>query len=113
MLAAQGVVAEQAVELLGPFLEVPAEDLPAAEQAAAYARWVKTIGYLDKVLGIHIRTMTLSQDLGILSRLASDWAIHLNMEVSRGTTPDDSENQARYDNEELRKRVMGGVSVSF
>ena len=57
--------------------------------------------------------LMLTQDLGILSQVASAWAVHLNMEVSRGNTPDDSENLPIYDSEELRKRFMGGVSVSF
>ena len=57
--------------------------------------------------------LMLTQDLGILSQVASAWAVHLNMEVSRGNTPDESDNVLLYDNEELRKRVMGGVSVSF
>ena len=52
----------------------------------------------------------LTQDLDILSRLASDWAVHLNMELSRGTTP---ETDPQIDDEEFRKRVTGGVSVSF
>ena len=57
--------------------------------------------------------LMLTQDLGILSQVASAWAVHLNMEVSRGTSPEDPDAAALYDDEELRKRVMGGVSVSF
>jgi hypothetical protein len=57
--------------------------------------------------------LMLTQDLGILSQVASAWAVHLNMEVSRGNTPDESDDMLVYDNEELRKRVMGGVSFSF
>ena len=57
--------------------------------------------------------LMLTQDLGILSQVASAWAVHLNMELSRGNTPEDSESLPVYDDEELRKRVMGGVSVSF
>jgi hypothetical protein len=53
--------------------------------------------------------LMLTQDLGILERVASDLAILLNMEVSRGSTPDGSP----YADEELRKRVMGGVAVKF
>jgi hypothetical protein len=52
----------------------------------------------------------LTQDLDVLSRLASQWAVHLNMELSRGTTP---ESDPQFDDEELRKRVMGGLTVSF
>ena len=52
----------------------------------------------------------LTQDLDVLSRLASDWAVHLNMELSRGTAP---ETDPQLEDEELRKRVMGGVTFSF
>lgn len=41
VLGAQDAVAKQAIELLGKSLQMPAEDLPAAEQAAAYARWFR------------------------------------------------------------------------
>jgi hypothetical protein len=53
--------------------------------------------------------LMLTQDLGILQQVASDLAILLNMEVSRGSTPDGSP----YADEELRKRVMGGLAVKF
>jgi hypothetical protein len=52
----------------------------------------------------------LTQDLDILSRMAAQWAVHLNMEISRGTAP---ETDPQFDDEELRKRVMGGLTVSF
>lgn len=57
--------------------------------------------------------LMLTQDLGILSEVASSWAVHLNMEVSRGNTAEDAEDIQAYDDNELRKRIMGGVSVSF
>ncbi len=50
----------------------------------------------------------LTQELDILNRLASDLAVHLNMELSRGNTPDSS-----FDRDELRKRVTGGLAVRF
>ncbi|MDX1501929.1 MAG: carboxypeptidase-like regulatory domain-containing protein [Thermoanaerobaculia bacterium] len=53
--------------------------------------------------------LSLTQDLGILRSLAADWAVHLNMELSRGSTP---ETAARRE-EELRKRLTGGIAVSF
>ncbi len=53
--------------------------------------------------------LMLTQDLGILERVASDLAVLLNMEVSRGSTPDGSP----YADEELRKRIMGGLAVKF
>ncbi len=52
----------------------------------------------------------LTQDLDVLSRLAAQWAVHLNMEISRGTAP---ETDTQFDDDELRKRVMGGLTVSF
>ena len=52
----------------------------------------------------------LTQDLEVLSHLASQWAVHLNMELSRGSIP---ESDPQFDDEELRKRVMGGLTVSF
>jgi len=52
----------------------------------------------------------LTQDLDVLSRLAAQWAVHLNMEISRGTAP---ETDPQFEDDELRKRVMGGLTVSF
>jgi len=52
----------------------------------------------------------LTQDLDVLSQLFAQWAVHLNMELSRGTAP---ETDPQFDDEELRKRVMGGLTVSF
>ena len=51
----------------------------------------------------------LSQDLDILHQLATDWAVHLNMELSRGGATTDG----LLDDDELRKRVTGGVVVKF
>ncbi len=48
----------------------------------------------------------VSQDLGFLDRLASELAVHLNMELSRGGTSEEL-----Y--EELRKRITGGLAVRF
>lgn len=65
VLGAQAAVTEKAVKQLAGFLEMPAEDLPAAEQAAAYARWFNTIGHVDQVLDTQIRSTALSDSLGI------------------------------------------------
>ena len=46
----------------------------------------------------------LTQDLNILFDLASQWAVQLNMEVSRGPMADDSA---------LRHRILGGIAVKF
>lgn len=47
--------------------------------------------------------LELTQDLNILFDLAAQWAVQLNMEVSRGPISDD----------ELRRRLMGGIAVKF
>jgi Carboxypeptidase regulatory-like domain len=52
----------------------------------------------------------LTQDLAVLSSMAADWAIQLNMELSRGLLPD-SEKTVPPD--ELRQRITGGLTVSF
>lgn len=53
--------------------------------------------------------LMLTQDLSILHALAADWAVHLNMELSRGITPDST----LFDADELRKRLTGGIAVRF
>ncbi len=50
----------------------------------------------------------LTQDLNVLLDLASNWAVRLNMELSRGSTP----YTLTVDNE-LYKKLTGGISVSF
>ncbi len=72
----------------------------AAAQAAANA---------GKQLELQRIQLMLSQDLSILHRLAADWAVHLNMEVSRGTLPD----TVLWDEDDLRKRLTGGIAVKF
>ncbi|MEA2558956.1 MAG: Carboxypeptidase regulatory-like domain [Acidobacteriota bacterium] len=47
--------------------------------------------------------LELTQDLNILFDLAAQWAVQLNMEVSRGPVS----------NDELRRRLMGGIAVKF
>lgn len=50
--------------------------------------------------------LQLTQDLGFLMDLAADWAVQLNMELSRG--PITAEHR-----DELRRRLMGGIAVKF
>lgn len=50
-----------------------------------------------------VRVM-LTQDLNILFDLAKQWAVQLDMEVSRGPLSTD---------DELRRRLMGGIAVKF
>jgi hypothetical protein len=52
--------------------------------------------------------LMLTQDLRFMFDLASDWAVQLNMEVSRGPLSSASS----HDNE-LRRRLMGGIAVKF
>lgn len=51
----------------------------------------------------------LTQDLNLLLNLTKDWAVKLNMELSRGADPF----QLDGDRDELRKRFLGGVAVKF
>ncbi|HSF42854.1 MAG TPA: carboxypeptidase-like regulatory domain-containing protein [Thermoanaerobaculia bacterium] len=48
----------------------------------------------------------LSQDLSFLLDLAADWAVQLNMELSRGATPTEAQDH-------LRHRFLGGIAVKF
>lgn len=50
--------------------------------------------------------LMLSQDLGFLMNLATDWAVQLNMELSRGATPAEAQDH-------LRHRFLGGIAVKF
>ncbi|MDH3745547.1 MAG: carboxypeptidase-like regulatory domain-containing protein [Acidobacteriota bacterium] len=53
--------------------------------------------------------LLLRQDLAILSDLANDWAVQLNMELSRGG----GGVAGSFLADELRKRVTGGLAVKF
>ncbi len=53
----------------------------------------------------------LSQDLVIFSEAVADWAVQLNMEVSRGL-PEAIPTVAEA-NDDLHKRITGGVAVKF
>jgi len=53
--------------------------------------------------------LMLTQDLGFMFDLASDWAVQLNMELSRGPI---SSAVSSHENE-LRRRLMGGIAVKF
>ena len=53
----------------------------------------------------------VTQDLNVLLDLAADWAVHLDMEVSRGTS---WLGPARAGNDDsIRKRILGGLAVRF
>ncbi|HEX2224214.1 MAG TPA: carboxypeptidase-like regulatory domain-containing protein, partial [Thermoanaerobaculia bacterium] len=51
--------------------------------------------------------LRVSQDLGFLMDLATEWAVQLNMELSRGTLP------SGQSDPELRHRFLGGLAVKF
>jgi hypothetical protein len=51
--------------------------------------------------------LRVSQDLGFLMDLATEWAVQLNMELSRGTLP------SGQSDSELRHRFLGGLAVKF
>jgi hypothetical protein len=55
--------------------------------------------------------LMLTQDLNILLDLAADWAVKLNMEVSRGSVLFGSDSP--QDADELRRRILGGFAVRF
>lgn len=61
-----------------------------------------------KHLEVERLQLMLTQDLNVLVDLASNWAVRLNMELSRGSTP----YTLSVDNE-LYKKLTGGISVSF
>ncbi len=52
--------------------------------------------------------LMLTQDLSALADIAPSLAVRLNMELSRGTTP-----YTLTDDDELHKKLTGGISVSF
>jgi hypothetical protein len=52
--------------------------------------------------------LQLTQNLGFLMDLTADWAVQLNMELSRGPVSDFATNE-----DELRRRLMGGIAVKF
>lgn len=65
----------------------------------------------EAVPGIELERLELmlTQDLDILLDMASKWAVQLNMEISRGSSPFDP----HADQGGLRKRFLGGLAVRF
>ena len=53
--------------------------------------------------------LTVTQNLNVLLDLAADWALRINMELSRGTSLD----TAAGNDGELRRRLLGGISIRF
>jgi hypothetical protein len=52
--------------------------------------------------------LMLSQDLSFLWNLAAQWALQLNMELSRGTAP-----ALASTDTSLHRRILGGIAVKF
>lgn len=52
--------------------------------------------------------LMLTQDLSVLADVAANWAVRLNLELSRGATP-----YTLTDTDEISKKLTGGISVSF
>jgi len=56
--------------------------------------------------------LMLTQDLRFLFDLASDWAVQLDMEVSRGPLAN-ATSTTTTNNSDLHRRLMGGIAVRF
>lgn len=65
ILEGQQLVARKAIELLKKNVPFPADDLPAAEAAAAYTKWFKAIELLDNLLATNIQVIDLAQRMGL------------------------------------------------
>jgi hypothetical protein len=52
--------------------------------------------------------LAINQNLNFLLDLASDWAVQLNMELSRGIDP-----TTRLSSDTVRRRILGGIAVKF
>jgi hypothetical protein len=52
--------------------------------------------------------LMLSQDLNFLWNLAAQWALQVNMELSRGTAP-----YLASSDTQLHRRILGGINVKF
>jgi hypothetical protein len=52
--------------------------------------------------------LMVNQNLNFLLNLASDWAVQLNMELSRGLDP-----TTRTASDTVRRRILGGIAVKF
>lgn len=57
--------------------------------------------------------LMLTQDLNILVDMATDMALHLNMQLSRGSLPFLSDAASHEQRDELRKSLLGGIALRF
>jgi hypothetical protein len=67
-----------------------------------------TQGAPAKQLELERLQFMLTQDLDVLRSLPSNWAVRLNMELSRGSMPYSLE-----PDDGLKKTLTGGIAVSF
>lgn len=65
----------------------------------------------ERVVELEKLQLVVSQELDVLHRLASDLAVQLDMQLSRGLRPESAD--AHADPDELRSRITGGLAVSF
>jgi hypothetical protein len=73
---------------------------------------LREVGKASPRLEVERLELMVTQDLGVLVDLATDMALQLNMQVSRGSWPFLSE-ASQEDREELRKRLIGGIALRF
>ena len=66
---------------------------------------------IETLMELERLQVLLTQDLAVLSSMASDWAVQLNMEFSRGSLPTGGEELEL--NDEIRSRITGGLAVKF
>jgi hypothetical protein len=64
----------------------------------------------EDLLELQRLQVKLPQDLAVLGSVAADWAVQLNMELSRGSLPSSEQLESM---EEIRSRVTGGLAVRF
>ncbi|HEV8578079.1 MAG TPA: carboxypeptidase-like regulatory domain-containing protein [Thermoanaerobaculia bacterium] len=67
-------------------------------------------GHADAEVEFERLQLMLSQNLNFLIDLASDWAVQLNMELSRGGSISTPGNLVE---DRVRRRILGGIAVKF
>ncbi|MFQ5427089.1 MAG: hypothetical protein ACE5EV_08415, partial [Gaiellales bacterium] len=64
----------------------------------------------DEQLDLERLQLMLTQDLAVLSSMAADWALQLNVELSRGEA---LRSNRRISSEQVKQRITGGLTVKF
>lgn len=65
---------------------------------------------MEQLLELERLQLKLTQELALLGSVAADWAVQLNMELSRGSLPSSEQLESM---DEIRSRVTGGFAVRF